>query len=203
MELAPSIFCSGLSEIMFNFSRLGLNSKMDVVSNRLIPFLDLYADRVLKILSERDSYECIHALNGLIENCDNWKAENQIWEEAILLGLIEHGCSNLICVCTAEETLVDVFYSSARIRFKRYGDSSYRVSLYLNNRFVFEVYRNESLLNPEFLIKSLIDELILGAGVYDLTFYRETLYDICVDEIMKRWEFSNGKKVSFNSARVR
>lgn len=202
MELAVSIFCSGIFEIVTRLPLLGIFEKREIVSSRLIPFIDRYSDQVLKILAISDRVDCIYTLNELLECIDNWGSENEIWEESILLGLIEIGCSRFISCWHAEEASVIVSYSTVRVKFKRYDDGFVKGTLFNNGNFVCEVSKSGKHIPIGDLIGLIVNELISNGGIYDLTLRRQMVYDMCVKEVMEKWE-DNGKKTGVNSARVR
>lgn len=186
-DLALSLYISNLSHIMNRFDSSNIASKKHIISGILIPFMDRYADEALKLFGLSDMNECVYFLNSLVDRCDSWTGSLQVWEEALLYPLIKTDIDNLISSYQAEEGAIVFSHFEYLFKVKRYGHGAYRIGVYVSGRYLLEVYKAVQSSDIESISKALIDEVISVSSIYDLTLYRQSLYDECMNNMIEKW----------------
>lgn len=196
MDKGLSLFISGLYQIVHNWERLNVNQRGALVAHELIPFIDIYANETLRVFSHYGIDECVYFLNALVDKMDIWKEKLEIWQEATLCLLIKSDIDNLISSYQAEEGSISFDYLQYHFKVKRYGGRAYggmayRIEMRENGKYLLEIYKASVDQGIDEVARMLIDEVISVSSIYDLTLYRQSLYDECMNKYITQLAFEH------------
>lgn len=187
MDKGLSLFISRLSQIVHGWDRLNVNQRGALVAHDLIPFIEMYSNETLRTFSHYGIDECVYFLNALVDKTDIWKEKLEIWQEATLCLLIKSDIDNLISSYQAEEGSISFDYLQYHFKLKCYRDRAYRIEMRENGKYLLEIYKVVVNQSMNEIAKILIDELISVSSIYDLTLYRQSLYDECMNNMIEKW----------------